>query len=173
MSGKLWPQPFPDIIGHHNHRESFIKRDNDLRCWRTLKHNLIIIIIIIIIIINNVIYPTAVEQALACALSRSGPGFESRSGQVSWVRFFRGFSSPVRQMSGNFRPRISFSHHNHHFIFVLLEWLIVCLVCIFFHVCAVSEVAPALSWSLILGGPPCPSVDKKYVCDPEINSLPP
>ena len=34
-------------------------------------------------------------------LSRSGPGFDSQSGQVSWVRFFRGFSSPVRQMSGN------------------------------------------------------------------------
>ena len=42
---------------------------------------------------------TAVER-----LSRSGPGFDPRSGQVFWVRFFRGFSSPVRQMSGNFRP---------------------------------------------------------------------
>ena len=39
----------------------------------------------------------------AC-LSRSGPGFGPRSGQVSWVRFFRSFSSPVRQMSGSFRP---------------------------------------------------------------------
>ena len=39
----------------------------------------------------------------ACLL-RSGPGFDPRSGQVSWVRFFRGFSSPVRQMSGSFRP---------------------------------------------------------------------
>ena len=37
-------------------------------------------------------------------LSRSGPGFDPRSGQVSWVRFFRGFSSPIRQRSGNFRP---------------------------------------------------------------------
>ena len=35
-------------------------------------------------------------------LSRSGPGFDPRSGQV---RFFRGFSSPVIQMSGSFRPR--------------------------------------------------------------------
>ena len=26
------------------------------------------------------------------------------SGQVSWVRFFRGFSSSVRKMSGSFRP---------------------------------------------------------------------
>ena len=39
----------------------------------------------------------------AC-LSCSAPGFDPRSGQVSWVRFFRGFSSPVRQMSGSFRP---------------------------------------------------------------------
>ena len=37
-------------------------------------------------------------------LSRCGPGFDPRSGQVSWVRFFSGFSSPVRQMSGSFRP---------------------------------------------------------------------
>ena len=50
-------------------------------------------------------------------LSCSGPGFEPRSGQVSWVRFSRGFSSPVRQMSGSFRPqgpRISFGHHYRH-----------------------------------------------------------
>ena len=37
-------------------------------------------------------------------LSRSGPGFDPRSGQVSWVRIFRSFSSPVRQMSGSFGP---------------------------------------------------------------------
>ena len=33
---------------------------------------------------------TAVGQAVACV-----PGFDPPSGQVSWVRFFRGFSSPV------------------------------------------------------------------------------
>ena len=37
-------------------------------------------------------------------LSRSGPGFDPRSWQISWVRFFWGFFSPVRQMSGSFRP---------------------------------------------------------------------
>ena len=37
-------------------------------------------------------------------LSRSRHGFDPRSGQVSWMRCFRGFSSPVRLMSGNFRP---------------------------------------------------------------------
>ena len=36
-------------------------------------------------------------------LSRSGPGFDPRSGQVSWLRFLSGFFSPVRQMSGSFR----------------------------------------------------------------------
>ena len=55
-------------------------------------------------------------------LSRSGPGFDPRSVQVSWVRFFRGFSSPVRQMSGSFRPpqgpRISFGHHYHQSSFI-------------------------------------------------------
>ena len=43
---------------------------------------------------------TAVEQVVARALVTQ----RARSGQVSWVRFFRGFSSPVRQMSGSFRP---------------------------------------------------------------------
>ena len=37
----------------------------------------------------------------------SRPWFDPRSGQVSWVKFFRGFSSPVKQMSGSFRPRSS------------------------------------------------------------------
>ena len=41
---------------------------------------------------------------VACGLSRSGPGFDPRLGQVSWMRFLRGFSSPVKQMSGSFRP---------------------------------------------------------------------
>ena len=38
------------------------------------------------------------------ACLRSGPGFYPRSKQVSWVRFFRGFSSPARQMPGSFKP---------------------------------------------------------------------
>ena len=55
------------------------------------------------------------------SLSSSGPGFDPRSGQVSWVRFFRGFSSPVRQMSGSLRPqgpRISFGPHCHQSSFI-------------------------------------------------------
>ena len=34
----------------------------------------------------------------------SRPGFDPQSGQVSWVSFFWGFSSPVTQISGRFRP---------------------------------------------------------------------
>ena len=48
--------------------------------------------------------PPLWSKWLHARLSRSGPGFDPQSGQVSWVRFFRGFSSPVRQLSGNFRP---------------------------------------------------------------------
>ena len=47
---------------------------------------------------------TAVEQAVACVPVRRGHGFDPQSGQVSWVRFFLGFSSTIRQMSGSFRP---------------------------------------------------------------------
>ena len=56
------------------------------------------------IIYRNYIGPPLWSKWQHARLSRSGPGFDPRSGQVSWVRFFRGFSSPVRQMSGNFRP---------------------------------------------------------------------
>ena len=35
-SGKLKPQPFPDNIGHHYHRKSFIMGTNDLWCRRAL-----------------------------------------------------------------------------------------------------------------------------------------
>ena len=41
---------------------------------------------------------TAVGQVVACM------PVDPWSGQVSWVRLFRGFYSPVRQMLGSFRP---------------------------------------------------------------------
>ena len=56
-------------------------------------------------------------QVVACAPVTQQAQVWSRSGQVSCVRFFRDFSSPVRQMLGSFRPqgpRISFGHHYHH-----------------------------------------------------------
>ena len=69
-------------------------------------------------------------------------------------------------MSGNFRstrsPNViwtSYSSLNFRLV-GMNEYVPVCIV---FHVCAVSEVAPALSWSLIRGGSPCPCVVKK-VC---------
>ena len=48
--------------------------------------------------------PPLWARRLHARLSCSGPGFDPWSGEVSWVRFFQGFSSPVRQMSGSFRP---------------------------------------------------------------------
>ena len=56
------------------------------------------------------------------AYHTAGSRFDPRSGQVSWVRFFRGFSSPIRQMSGSFRPQrpwISFGHHYHRSSFIM------------------------------------------------------
>ena len=61
----------------------------------------VLVVLYTIYIDCNYFSSTAVERVVACALV---PGFDPLSGQVSWVRFFRGFSSPVRQMSGNFRP---------------------------------------------------------------------
>ena len=47
---------------------------------------------------------TAVEQVVACAVVTQRARVRFPAGQVFWVRFFRGFSSPVRRMSGSFRP---------------------------------------------------------------------
>ena len=55
----------------------------------------------------NIMYgPPLWARRQHARLSRSGTGVDPRSGQVSWVRFFRGFSSPIGQMSGSYRsPR--------------------------------------------------------------------
>ena len=52
-----------------------------------------------------------------CACHAAGLGSISDWDKFPGWGFFRGFSSPVRQMSGSFRPqgpRISYGHHYHH-----------------------------------------------------------
>ncbi|PSN49471.1 hypothetical protein C0J52_22880 [Blattella germanica] len=77
-------------------------------------------------------------------LSRSGPGFDSRSGQVSWVRFFWGFSSPIRQMSQTV-PRHHLAIIIIFIIFALFKYECGCEWCLCLYVRVVSEVALALS----------------------------
>ena len=58
-------------------------------------------------------------STLSCLLP-CGPGFDPRSGQFPWLRFFQGFSPTVRQMSLNLRPQLSpdiISHHINHKLF--------------------------------------------------------
>ena len=50
----------------------------------------------------------------------------------------------------------------------LLEWMGEWILRIVFHVRVVSEVAPALSWSLIRGGPPHPCMIKQVSCYPKL-----
>ena len=55
------------------------------------------------------------------APSRSGPGSIPGRDKFPGCFFFRGFSSPVRQMSGNFRPPRSPNitcHHYHPYSFI-------------------------------------------------------
>ena len=117
--------------------------------------------------LNSLKMSTAVEQVVACALVSQRARVRSPVGTSFLGEVFSGFFSHLsdicQEILGPQGPRISFGRRNHHSIFALLGWLSVCLVCIVFHVCAVSGVAPALSWSLIREGPPCPCVVKK-VC---------
>ena len=67
-------------------------------------------------------------------------------------------------------PRTSFDHHNHPYhvrLVTMNEWV----NGIVFNVCVVSEVAPALSWSFIWGGPPCFCVVKKVCMWSKVNPL--
>ena len=60
---------------------------------------------------------TAVCQVVACAPVTQRARVRSPVGTSFLGGVFRSFSSPVRQMSGSFRPqgpRISFGHHYHH-----------------------------------------------------------
>ena len=57
---------------------------------------------------------TAVGQVVACAPVTQRARIRSLVGTSFLGEVFSGFSSPVRQMSGSFRPlgpRISFGHH--------------------------------------------------------------
>ena len=67
---------------------------------------------------------TTVEQAVACAPITQQARVRSQLGTSFLGEIFRGFSSPVRQMSGSFRPTWSPNTnwpYNHPFIFALLE----------------------------------------------------
>ena len=80
---------------------------------------------------------SAVEQAVACAPVTQRARVRSSIGTSFLGDVFWGFSSPVRQMSGSFRPtRLSSSFHVR---------LVTMMVCTVFHACVVSEVSPALS----------------------------
>ena len=115
--------------------------------------------------VNKIIWsPPLWSRRYQARLSHSTPGFDTRSGQFPGWDFFGDFLhllDKYLEASGPQSPRISFGPHNHPFIFTLFEWMCVCLVCIAFHVCVVSEVALALSWSLIRGGTPWPCVVKE------------
>ena len=56
-------------------------------------------------IINQ--FTTAIVEGWHRCLSPNWPGFDPRSGQFSWLRFFQGFFSTVRQMLGKLRPHTS------------------------------------------------------------------
>ena len=89
------------------------------------------------------------------ACHATGPGSIPGRDKFPVWGFFSGFfltcKKNVRKLLSQQGPLTSFGRHNQHLIFALLEWLSVCLVWIVFNFCAVSEVALAMSRSLIRG----------------------
>ena len=78
---------------------------------------------------------------------------------------FSGFFLTYKKNIRFFTPTVPeyLDLHNHPFMFALLVSMDAWMLCIVFHVRVVSEVASALSWSLMRGGHPCPCVVRK-VC---------
>ena len=136
--------------------------------------SVIIIIITIIIIIIIIIITIHILLTYGCgtggsmrACHAAGKGSIPGRDKFPGWGFFSGFFLTVRQISGSFRPTRFPEYHLDIIIILLisalLEWMCEWMVCIIFNVRVASEVAPALSWSLIRGGPQCPCVVKKYV----------
>ena len=92
---------------------------------------------------------TGVEQAVACAPVTQRARVQSPVGKsflsAVFIGVFPHLKGKCQEALGPQVPRISFGHHNHPFIFALLELMSARMVCIVFYVCVVSEVAPALS----------------------------
>ena len=71
------------------------------------------------------ILSTAVGQAVSCGPVTPWARIRSPVGTSFLGEIFWGFSSPVRQMSGSFRPqgpRKSFGHHYHHSLREPMTW---------------------------------------------------
>ena len=137
---------------------------------------LLIIIIIIIIIINiSFLVHHCGKGGSMRACHAAGPG-SIPGHQVYWMRFFRSLSSPVRQMSGSFRPT-SFPN------IIWPSWSsFQYLPC--YRMYGFVNGVYRLSFSCCLGcgpgngliphpgGPPCPCVVKKVCMRSKVNSFP-
>ena len=98
------------------------------------------------------------------ACHATGPGSIPGRDKFSGWTFFRGFSSPVRQMSGSFSPIRSsniISYHYHPFIFTLFEWMSAWMVVYRLSCWCCIGGCPDIELSPIRGGPPYPCVVKK------------
>ena len=114
---------------------------------------------------------TAVEQAVALRLSRSGPGFDPRSGRVSWVRFFSEFFFICKTNVGKIQAQEVLEYHL-AVIMILLYSFVRTNGCVN-GVCRLScsyclGGGPGIELITNPGDPPCLFVVKKYVCDPEV-----
>ena len=140
-----------------------------------MKHFEICILKIILKLISRKL-STAVAQAVACAPVTQRARLRSPVGTGFLGEVFRGFSSPVRQMSGNFRPTrppniIWPPLSSFHIRLVgMIECLsgVYCLSCL----CCFGG-GPGIE---LIPHPERPSMSlcgkKKYVCDPKFMSLP-
>ena len=120
--------------------------------------------------IKNIIMSNAVEQAVACELVTQRARVRSPVG-TSFFGVFPHLSDKCQEALGPKRPRISFGRY-YLFVFALSEWMGAWMAYLVFHVRVVSDMAPALKWSLIRGGTPCPRVVKSSLCMwSKVNSL--
>ena len=107
-------------------------------------------------------------------LSRSGPKFDPRSGQVSWVRFFLTSKTNVRKLQA---PKVP---EYHLAVVIIIPYSpcwddCVCVWCVLSFMFVLSRRWPRHWADHSSGGGEALHVlvwSKKYVCDPQFDSLP-
>ena len=111
-----------------------------------------------------------VEQVVEWALVKQRARVRSRSGQVSWVWFFRGFSSPVREYQETLGPPKVPEYHMAVVIIIPYslcwdDW--VCAWCVLSFMFVLSRRWPR-HWAYLSSGEALHVLvwSKKYVCDP-------
>ena len=134
---------------------------------KSLRSGVLCVLVLLVFMSLITSVSTVVEQVAACALVTQRTRVRSPVVTGFLGEVFRGFSLPVKQMSGNVRPRrfpnIIWPSSSFH---IRLVGMTECAWRVLSFMFVLSREAPAFDWSLIRGPLHVLVWSRKYVCDP-------